>query len=58
MLEFGGFGEHLEGRHVGLMGDTDLVAGEGGEVVEERLEAVGWLSCGGGMGGGLVLGGG
>ena len=41
LLEFGGLGEHVEGRDIGLMGEGHLVAGEGGEVVEECLEAVG-----------------
>ena len=56
MLEFGGLGEHLEGGDVGLLGEGHLVASEGGEVVEERFEAVGWVACGGGSGGGLLFG--
>ena len=55
LLEFGGFGEHVKGGDVGLVGDTDLVAGEGGEMVQERFEAVGGVPCGGEAGRGFVL---
>jgi len=53
-LQFGGFGEFVDGD-VGVTED-DLVAGEGGEMIEECLEAVGGVAVGGGAGGGLLLG--
>ena len=56
MLEFGWFGEHLEGGDIGLIREAYLVAGEGGEVVQQRLEAVGWVACGGEAGRRLLLG--
>ena len=56
LLEFGGFGEHVKGGDVGLVREGYVVAGEGGEVVEERFEAVGWVACGGGAGGGFLFG--
>ena len=41
LLQLGGVGEHLEGGNVVLVGETHLVAGEGGEMVEEGFETVG-----------------
>ncbi len=54
LLEFGGFGELVDGD-VGVA-DGDGVAGEGGEMIQQRLEAVGWVAGGGEAGRGLLFG--
>ena len=42
----GGRGGEFLGAHAGRVGEGDVVAGEGGQVLQQRGEAVGWGAVG------------